>query len=322
MRLQTSLFAVASLLFAASTGLAQNAPPSPWKKSTGFTNDWQHLKETSLPLAPGVSLLHASGGNTLVLTGPDGTLLVDPSFAQVAPALQAKLKEMGASPVRFVIDSHLHADHSGANGVFHTAGATVIAQDNVRARMSRTQVSPQRTTSAAPADQLPTLTYDHSLHLYLDGENVVLDHLHPSHTDGDTAVFLEHANVVHLGDVFINGMYPYIDVNNGGNIDGYFPALDDVLARTDDKSKIIPGHGDLADKARLQFYRNMLKTVRDRVAAEVAKGATLEQIWATHPSHEFDAEWASDRITPEDFAAMIYQSLTGKRLDYKPGLLR
>ncbi|MDE1161249.1 MAG: MBL fold metallo-hydrolase [Acidobacteriaceae bacterium] len=321
--------AVASKLYAALLFLpvalasAQTAPqPSPWKVSTGFSTDWQHLTETVTPLAPGVSLLHASGGNTLVLTGTDGTLLVDTSFPQVAPVLQAKLKEMGVTPVKYVIDTHYHGDHSGAAGPFHLAGATLIAQDNARARLANPQKNPQRTQAAAPADRIPDLTYSHDMHLYFDGEVIELQHLVPAHTDGDSIVYLEHANVVHLGDVFINGMFPYIDVNGGGNIDGYFPVIDAVLARCNAQTKVIPGHGDVTDKARLRFYRDMLKTVRDRIAAEVAKGATLEQIIASHPSQEFDKEWASNRITPADFAAMVYQSLTGKRMDWKPGLLK
>jgi cyclase len=139
-----------------------------------------------------------------------------------------------------------------------------------------------------------------------------------AHTDGDTVVYFKKANVVHMGDIFVNNLYPYIDLNAKGNIDGYFPVIDDVLARINDSTIVVPGHGDVTDKRRLQACRDMLWTIRGRIAALVGEGKSLEDIIAANPSREFDREWASKRVGPDGITAMIYQSLTGRRLDWHP----
>jgi glyoxylase-like metal-dependent hydrolase (beta-lactamase superfamily II) len=291
---------------------------APWKVATGFSSDWAHVTIDARPLAPHVYLLHGSGGNVLALVGPDGTLLVDDEFAPLGPKLKAKLAELGSGPVRYVINTHYHVDHSGANAFFQKEGALIIAQENCRADMlvSHYSVHWKSHSAVVPESEAPGLTYQDRLTLYLDGEEVTAFHNQPSHTDGDSVVYFRHANVVHLGDVFVNLLYPYIDLATRGTINGYLPVIDEVLALIDDRTKVVPGHGPVATKAELKAYRDMLQTVRDRVAAGVARGDSLEAIIASHPSAEFDPVWASDRVGPEDFTAMVYQSLTGKRLDW------
>jgi cyclase len=309
---------LASVTFVPSGKILAQAPP--WKIAQGFSTDWEQLTFDRQQLGAGVFLLHASGGNTLVLTGPEGTLLVDPSFAQVAPKLKVELSKMGAAPVRYVVSTHYHGDHTGGNGAFAGEGAMVVGQANCRERMLHPQYNNfwGYPTPSSPVADLPTLTYDRRLTLYLNGEQIDVFHNRPAHTDGDSIVYLHHANVVHMGDIYINGLYPYIDLATGGRIDGYFPVIDQVLALIDDRTRVIPGHGLIASRADLQFYRDMLQTVRDRVAHQIASGATLEQVIASRPSREYDAQWASDRVGPDGFAALIYQSLTGKRLEWHP----
>jgi glyoxylase-like metal-dependent hydrolase (beta-lactamase superfamily II) len=290
----------------------------------GFSTDWANLKIDSRELAPHLYLLHGSGGNTVASIGIDGALLVDPSFAQVAPKLKDALHEMGMAPVRYVIDTHYHSDHSGGNGAFAKYGAVVIAQENCRKRMTETLHSAfwGSTTLPSLTAELPTLTYDHRLTLEFNGEEVTLFHNQPSHTDGDTIVYFHKANVVHMGDIFVNNLFPYIDVGVGGRVDGYLPVIDEVLGMIDDKTQVVPGHGPVATRQQLRAYREMIQTVRDRVAAGVASGKTLEEIMATHPTREFDAKDATDRVDGDGFTAMVYQSLTGKRSDWHPGKSR
>jgi cyclase len=286
----------------------------------GFSTDWEHLTIDVKQLAPNVYLLHGSGGNTLALMGPDGTLLVDTEFAQVAPRLKAVLAKMNAGSVRYVISSHYHGDHTGANAAFHEDGAVIIGQENCRLRMTQSRYSgmTRKTSPPAPAASLPTVTYEKKLTLYFDGEEVEAAHRQPAHTDGDSIVYFHHANVVHMGDVFVNNLYPYIDLGANGTVDGYFPVIDEVLARIDDKTQVVPGHGPIATRQELKAYRDMIQTVRDRVAAGVAAGKSLEDILASKPTREFDAQYATDRVDGDGFTAMVYQSLTGKRMDWEP----
>jgi cyclase len=313
---------LAVLCLAASLPLQnlRSAGP-PWKIAGGFSMDWEHVAVEVRPLAANVYLLHASGGNTVALLGPDGTLLVDTEFAQVAPKLKDALAKLGAGPTRYVISTHYHSDHTGGNAFFHKDGAVLIAQTQCRARLLEGQFSRywnHFSPAIAEADA-PELTFETSLTLHFDGEEVTASHLQPAHTDGDTVVYFKRANVVHLGDIYINGLYPYIDLSAKGTIDGYFPVLDDVLARIDAHTLVIPGHGPVSDRGGLQAYRDMLWTIRNRVAALAGQGKTLEEIIAARPSLEFDGDWASDRVGPDGVAAMIYQSLTGLRLDWHPG---
>jgi cyclase len=292
----------------------------PWKVDDGFPTDWPTVQVKVTQLTSHLYLLHGSGSNTVASIGPDGTLLVDSEFAPVAPKLKLALDALGAKPVRVVIDTHYHPDHSGGNGAFSRDGAIVVAQENTRARLLASQYSYYwgRANNPPPPESLPTMTFDRALTLHFNGEEIKLIHNRPAHTDTDAIVYFRSSNVVLMGDLFLMGLYPYIDIQARGTIDGYFPALDEVLDMIDDKTKVVPGHGPVADRAQLKAYRDMLKTVRDRVAGQVSQGASLEQIIASHPSQEFDDAWASNRVGPEGFVAMIYQSLTGKRFEWQP----
>jgi cyclase len=239
----------------------------------GFSTDWEHLTIETRQLAANVYLLHGSGGNTLALIGPDGKLLVDTEFAQAAPRLKEALDKLDAGKVRYVISTHYHGDHTGANAAFHEDGTTIIGQENCRLRMTQSRYSALTGTASppAPAASLPTITYNKELAVHLDGEEMEAVHPGPAHTDGDTIVYFRHANVVHLGDVFVNDLYPYIDLDANGTVDGYLVVIDEVLARINDETRVIPGHGPVATKRELKAYRDMIQTVRDRVKASLAK---------------------------------------------------
>lgn len=309
-----SAFSIVAL-WPAFGALAGAAVPSPWKTATGFSTDWAQVAFEVIPLAPRVFFLHGSGGNIVALTGPDGTLLVDDEFAPLAEKLQAKLTELGAGPVRYVINTHYHTDHTGSNPAFLRAGACIIAQEDCRAAMLVGHFSPHWNTfsPAIPEADTPHLTFRDRLVLHFDGEEIIATHKCPAHTAGDTVVYFKNANVVHLGDVYINGLYPYIDLADHGTIDGYFPVIDEVLAQINDHTRVIPGHGPVATKGELQAYRDMLWTIRQRVAEGITEGKSLAAIVAGNPSREFDRDWASDRVGPEAVTTMIYQSLAGAK---------
>jgi cyclase len=313
----TKLVAAIALLACSATTLA-SAQQS--RIAEGFSTDWEHLTFEVRELAPKLYYLHASGGNTLAFIGPDGTLLVDPAYVQLAPQLKAELQKLQAGKVRFLINSHYHGDHTGGNGAFHQDGAVIVAQENIRLRMtqSRTSAKTGKTTPPAPVENWPTVTFEKKMVFYFNGEEVELFHNQPSHTDGDTMIYFHHANVVHMGDVFVNNLYPLIDLGTGGTIDGYFPVIDEVLARVDDHTQIVPGHGPIATRQELKAYRDMLHTVRERVAARIAMGKSLEEILAGHPTLEFDQQYATNRIDGDGLVVEVYQCLTGKRLDYRP----
>ena len=308
--------AVGALCAAQAAGAVHAQRP---RIADGFSTDWEHLTIDVKQLAPNVYLLHGSGGNTLALVGSDGTLLVDSEFAQVAPKLKAALAKMNAGNVRYVISTHYHSDHTGANAAFYAGGAVIVGQENCRLRLTQSRYSAMTGTTSppAPAASLPSITFENKFTLYLDGEEVEATHKQPAHTDGDTIVYFRHANVVHLGDVFVNNLYPYIDLDANGTVDGYLPVIDEVLSRIDNKTQVVPGHGPVATKQELKAYRDMIQTVRDRVATGLGRNESLDEILAGKPTREFDAQYATDRVDGDDFTTMVYESLTGKRIDWR-----
>jgi cyclase len=293
-----------------------------WKTAGGFSMDFAHVTIETTQLADHTYLLHGSGGNMVVSVGPDGILLVDSEFPPMAAKIMAAIAKIQPGPVRFLVDTHWHIDHSGCNSAFMKTGTTVIAQDNVRERllgMKNDWYFGQPIPEVARAGA-PTLTYSKEMTIHMNGEDVLLFHDVPAHTDGDTVVYFPKANVIHLGDVYINGLYPIIDLGSQGTIQGYFPVLDHALALINDQTKVIPGHGPVASKKDLQFYRDMLLTIRDRVQAMISQGKTLNEIIAANPSKEFDHDWASDRVGPAAVTKMIYQSLVPTQPPLSPWL--
>ncbi len=244
-------------------------------------------------VAPHVWYLHAAGGNMTALVGKDGTLLVDAEFEPFVPEIIDKLEDIGGGAPQFVIDTHYHTDHTGGNGAMRAAGATVIAQARVRDRLMQVQRPALGTSVPAPvpAADRPDITYRQRMTLYYNGETVHVRHLPGGHTDGDSVVVFENADVVATGDLFFNGMYPYIDVNAGGSVGGVIACIDRMLGWMDDQTVVIPGHGAVADRAQLRRYRDMLATARDKVRELINAGKSLDEIQALHPTASLDATW-------------------------------
>ena len=262
-------------------------------------------------VAADIWYLYDCGGNMTALIGADGTLLVDDEFGPQTPAILAKLKAIGGQAPRFVVNTHYHRDHTGGNTSMRETGAVVIAQSNVRARLAQVQRTPVDGSKPAPipASGLPMITFGHALTLHLDGEAVHVLHLPPAHTDGDSVVFFRRANVVAMGDLFFNRIYPVIDLEAGGSVGGMIRDIDRVLPLMNDKTVVIPGHGAVADKAALIRFRDMMATVRDNVRKLIDDGKTLEQIQAAHPTAAFDAKWDGHGVSANRFVAEVYYSL-------------
>lgn len=258
-------------------------------------------------LSPTTYVLFGAGGNIGVSVGDDALFLVDDQYAPLTPKILAALKAISDKPVKFVLNTHWHGDHSGGNENMAKAGAVLVAHDNARKRMSTEQFSSlfKRKTDPSPKAALQHITFSSDVTFHINGDEVHGFHVPKAHTDGDTIVHFKNSNVIHMGDTFFNGWYPFIDVSGGGTPDGIIATADRVLALANDSTKIIPGHGPVCGKADLKAYRDMLTTVGDRVKALLKAGKKLEEIQAAKPSAEYDERWGKMFINPTRFIEML-----------------
>lgn len=262
-------------------------------------------------ITPKLHVLAGGGGNVAVLVGDDGVLLVDAAVEQVADKLAAAVQGIADKPVRYLINTHWHFDHVGGNEVLAKAGAVIVAHENTRRRMSTPQrlAHLEREMPPAAPQALPTVTFSETLTLHFAGHEVQLIHVDPAHTDGDVLVYFPQANVLHTGDVVFNGMYPFIDVNAGGSLDGMVRAVDRALAIGNEQTTFIPGHGPLAKVADLRKYRAMLVTVGDRVRALIKQGKTRDEIIAAKPTADFDAAWGGGSFPPDMWVGIVHDGM-------------
>ena len=217
-----------------------------------------------------IYLLQGAGGNIGILTGPDGVFMIDDQFAALSDKLIAAIATISELPVRFLVNTHHHGDHTGGNENFDDQGALILAHQNVRERLKE-----KATDSTAG---IPVITFNDQLNLHINGNDVMVLHVHNAHTDGDALVYLPQSNVLHTGDTFFNGMFPYIDLSSGGSVDGDIKAAEKGLSIINEKTKIIPGHGDLASYQDYSNYFSMLKSIRENVQQKIDQGATEEEI--------------------------------------------
>ena len=271
--------------------------------------DFSKVEVKAEQLAPGVSVLFGAGGNIGVSHGEDGTVLIDDQFAPLTPKIQAAVAALGASPVKYLINTHWHGDHSGGNENFGKAGALIMAHDNVRVRMASDQKTPFGEVKASPKVALPVITYAEGLKLHLNGEEVRVISVPPAHTDGDSIVHWTKSNVIHMGDLFFHKMsFPFVDRSSGGDVRGVIAAANKVLAMADDQTKIIPGHGPVASKAELVAYRDMLVAIVGKVDTAVKAGKSLDEVKAMKPADGFGVN-PSGFITADRFIEMVYGTL-------------
>jgi len=256
-----------------------------------------------------LSLLTGPGGNVIVFHGPDGKILVDGFVRPAWPKLKTALDAISTAPIKSLIDTHWHFDHADNNGNARAAGAGVIAHENTKLRLTQAHDLLGMHFDPAPPTELPTQTFAAGLTLNANGEQVDLRHVPPAHTDTDVFVFFPNANVLHMGDVFFNGMYPFIDASTGGSIGGMITGAEMGAKMADSKTQIVPGHGPLGDIVALNQYRDMLITVRDRIAKLKNSGQTLPQVLAASPTKDLDATWGKGFMAPNDFLAIVYNTI-------------
>jgi cyclase len=273
--------------------------------------DWSKVEVKTEKLNDSLYMLTGAGGNLGLVVGKDATFLVDDQYEQMAPKIKAAVEAISKKPIRFVINTHWHFDHTGGNEFMGNNDAVIVAHDNVRKRMSTKQAIEflGLKFEASPEKALPSLTFQDNVTFHLNGETIRVVHMPNGHTDGDAIVHFQKSNVIHMGDLYFNGYYPFIDTYSGGNVDGVIAAADKVLAMSDDATRLIPGHGPLARKADLKAYRDMLAAISQRIKAQMKDGKKMEDIIASKPTADFDAKWGKGFIPPARFVEMLYKNL-------------
>ena len=307
---------VATMMALSGEAFAQTPPGAP-------PPDFSKVEIKTTDLGDNVYMLEGRGGNITVAVARDGIIMVDGEFAPLHDKIKAAIALLSNQPIKYLINTHFHGDHTGGNEPFAKDGATIVAQDNVKSRLEAgtTNGLTGAKTPPAPKDALPSDTYTNFSKIRLPGRVADLKHIPNAHTDGDTYVWFKTANVLSTGDTFTNGRYPNIDFANGGNIKGMIAATDAYLKLTNAKSRIVPGHGPVADRAALQAYRTMLVTARDRMAALVKEGKSEDDVIAAKPFADLDAKWAPTELASKNFIRVVYHSLADKPAE-KPLLKR
>jgi glyoxylase-like metal-dependent hydrolase (beta-lactamase superfamily II) len=262
-------------------------------------------------VADGIYMVSGGGGNVGVSAGEDGVFLIDDQYAPLTEKLTAAVAAISHRPIRFVLNTHWHDDHTGGNENLGKKGTLIVAHDNVRKQMSVDHflAAFNMEVKAAPPAALPVVTFNDAVTFHLNGQEIHAFHVEPAHTDGDSIVHFRKANEIHMGDVFFNGLYPFIDTSVGGNADGVIAAAEAVLAMADDDTRIMPGHGPVSGKAELAAYVEMLRGVRDAVAVLVAAGKSREEAVAAKPTAPWDEKWGKGFLPPDVFAGIVYDGL-------------
>lgn len=274
--------------------------------------DFSKVNVTVVPVAKGIYMLQGAGGNIGLSVGQTDAFVIDDQYAPLTTKIKAAIATVTPMPVRFVMNTHWHGDHSGGNENMAAGGAIIVAHENVRRRMGAEQFMEafNQRVPASPTSALPIVTFTDGISFFVNGDSVRAMHVKNAHTDGDAIIVFQGANVIHMGDTYFNGVYPFIDVSTGGSLDGIIAAADVVLAMADASTKIIPGHGSLGDKASLRTYRDVMADVRGRVAKLIAKKRTLAQIIAAAPLTDYDSTWGKGFMKPDQFLTIVHAGMT------------
>jgi len=276
------------------------------------TEQFESTPLKTIPLDKGIWVFAGDGGNVTAIVDDGNTLLIDSGLNSRVAELTDAIFKATWRPVTRLVNTHWHFDHTGGNVYFGSEGVTIIAQENVKGRLSSVQSVPFTglRDGPYPTQAVPTTTYSSSMALGQGDQHLTLLNYGPAHTDGDTIIYISPANVTVVGDIFSNHFYPIIDLASGGSIDGMINSLDRVLAQTDEHTKIVPGHGPVATRSDLQHYRDMLVQVRQRIKVLVGAGKTMNEAVDAAPTKDFDAEWGRGYVSPDVFVRMVFTSLT------------
>lgn len=305
MKNKKSVFGLLLATIVSFDAVAHSAPNLPQVMTVpegvaAFGWDFESAEVTTQDLGQGLHVLFGIGGNIVVSLGEDGTFIVDDQFEGMIPKVVKTIGELGGSDVDFAVTTHWHFDHAEGNLALGPQGTWLVAHENSREMMKDAHVVNMVGLAvlqeAYPESAWPDITYDSEMRFHLNGQTVELMHFGPAHTTGDTAVFFREANVLHMGDVFNNTGYPFIDADNGGTLDGLITFCESVLAVINDETTVVPGHGATATKADFMRYTRDLSVIRDRIAAHVKAGMDLDEIIAEQPSQEFDARYGDNTM--------------------------
>jgi cyclase len=297
----TRIAKVAFLALTAAAGATygQQSPP-----------DFNKIDIKTTQLAPDFYTLEGLGGTVSVLTGTDGVLLVDSQFAPLTDKLAAAIKKITNKPIRFLINTHLHGDHTGGNENFAKLGALIFSRDQMRQRLERPNPKADGTPGKpAPSLALPVVTYDGPVSIHVDGEDVRLLPVRNAHTDGDTLISFTNHDILAVGDYYRGIGYPYVDLKSGGSLAGILDGLGATIGRAGPNTKIIPGHGPVADRNAVIAQRDLILAVRDKVAALLAQNKSMEEIIAAKPTAEFDAQTPRGAQTADEFVTWMVEAL-------------
>ena len=281
--------------------------------STSTPAQEQKVEYIPTTLSDTLTMLKGQGGNIAISAGEDGVYIIDDQLQPLTDQLLVAISKISGQPIRFVINTHFHHDHVGGNETIGKGGAVIIAHDNIHQRMSSDYYSNffDNTWPAWPQDALPVITFNDQITLHFNGEIAKVYHVPHGHTDGDSIVHFPASDVIHMGDIYFNGLYPYIDLDGGGNIEGMIAGAELGVSIAGEDTQIIPGHGPLSNKANLAEYRDFLVTARNNVQKLIDQGKNLEQAVAARPTAQWDATLGAVWITPEQLVIFIYNSLQG-----------
>ncbi len=308
--IRLSLFLGCCLTAAFSHGI--RAEGAPTATATGKMGEVE-VTISGRKLRDSVWIITGRGGPIGLSVGDDGVYMIDDQYAPLAEPIRQAVSQITDQPIRFIINTHRHGDHTGGNEFFKERGALILAHDNVRARMSVDQTGDLfgRNIPASPEAELPIVTYSNAMRFHLNGDNIRVLHVAHAHTDGDSIVHFEKANVVHMGDVYFNDIYPFVDVANGGSIRGTIAAVDIALGLMDEDTIVIAGHGEsVSMPGELRNYRDVMTGIADRIQGHIDAGFTLEQAITAKPTADWDGNWADGFIEPDVFVRMLYEDLS------------
>lgn len=277
--------------------------------------DFSQVKITTQKLTDNIHVLFGAGGNIAIITGPDGTLQIDNQYAPLSEKIKAAIAEITPNPVKYLINTHWHGDHTGGNSNFAKDGSIIVAQDNVRVRMNKENYNDlfRRTTPASPKDALPILTFSDNMHFFLNGEEIAVMHLGRAHTDGDAIIHFKTSNIIHMGDNYFAGNYPFIDLSSGGSVKGVINTFERVLAMTNNDTKIIPGHGPMMTPQGIRESKALVEKIYSIVEKWVKDGRTLEETIAANPLAEFNDTWGKGFIRPDAMVMILYKDITSNK---------
>jgi cyclase len=278
-----------------------------------LAQDFEKVQIETVKVGDNIYMLSGGGGNIGVSVGENGILLIDSQFSQLFEKIKAAITKINEGPVRFLINTNWHYDHTFGNEPFGKLGAVIIAHENTWKRMTAEQTFPELNFKQppSPATALPVVVFTDSLTLHFNSDEIQVLHVEKAHSDADILIFFRRANVIHTGDLYFSGGYPFIDVSHGGSTAGMIAAADKILKMIDVDTKVIPGHGPLSNRQGVEEFRNMLVTVRDRIAKLMQDGKTLEAILASKPTADFDKP-GQPFISPEEFVKILYGDLSRK----------